>query len=144
MYSKYLIESTFIEIMNTKRKNMIMGRIWIQRIHNERIHNENYILHLMSPELSWLWVISTAWKVSLFRVILVNIFPHLDWIWKDVKMESYEVSLRIQSKCRKTRTRITPSTDTFYAVLSINLLNYNNDKDSTTFHYFLILHHYTY
>ena len=33
--------------------------------------------------------------------------------------ERYSVSLRIQSECRKTRTRITPNTDTFYAVLMI-------------------------
>ena len=36
--------------------------------------------------------------------------------------ERYEVSLRIQSKCgkmrEKMRTRITPNTDTFYAVIS--------------------------
>ena len=30
--------------------------------------------------------------------------------------ERYSVSLRIRSKCRKIRTRITPNTDTFYAV----------------------------
>ena len=32
--------------------------------------------------------------------------------------EGYSVSLRIQSKCGKIRTRITPNTDTFHAVLS--------------------------
>ena len=31
--------------------------------------------------------------------------------------ERYEVSFRIQPKCEKTRTRITPNTDTFQAVL---------------------------
>ena len=30
--------------------------------------------------------------------------------------ERYSVSLRIQSECGKMRTRITPNTDTFYAV----------------------------
>ena len=30
--------------------------------------------------------------------------------------ERYSVSLHIQSKCGKIRTRITPNTDTFYAV----------------------------
>ena len=30
--------------------------------------------------------------------------------------ERYGVFLRIESKCGKTRTRITPNTDTFYAV----------------------------
>ena len=34
--------------------------------------------------------------------------------------ERYRVSLRIQSECRKTWTRITPNTDTFYAVSWIN------------------------
>ena len=35
-----------------------------------------------------------AWEVFIFGVILIHIFPHSDWI----------------------RTRITPNTDTFYAV----------------------------
>ena len=38
--------------------------------------------------------------------------------------ERYEVSLRIQSKCRKIRTRITPNTDTFHAAHNVaNLQN---------------------
>ena len=28
---------------------------------------------------------STAWKVSVFGVILVRIFTHLDWIWRDTE-----------------------------------------------------------
>ena len=42
----------------------------------------------------------TAWKVSVFGVFLVRIFPHSDWIRRDT------VSLRIQSDCGKIRTRI--------------------------------------
>ena len=45
-----------------------------------------------------LWIkshLSTVWKVSVFGVILVHIFPHSDWI----------------------RTRITPNADTFYSVI---------------------------
>ena len=34
--------------------------------------------------------------------------------------ERYKVSLRIQSECGKMRTRITPNTDTFHAVLDRN------------------------
>ena len=37
--------------------------------------------------------------------------------------ERYEVSLRIHSECRKIRTRITPNTDTFHAVI---VLIYND------------------
>ena len=51
-----------------------------------------------------------AWKVSVFGVILVRIFPHSDWI-----------SLRIHSECGKVRTRITPNKDTFYKALATNL-----------------------
>ena len=42
------------------------------------------------------WVAFTAWKLSIFGVILVRIFPHLDWL----------------------QTRITPNTDNFYAVIA--------------------------
>ena len=38
--------------------------------------------------------------------------------------ERYSVSLRIQSEWEKTRTRITPNTDTFYAVIVIQNARY--------------------
>ena len=41
------------------------------------------------------YILCTAWKVFVFGVILVRIFPHSDWI----------------------RTRLTLNTNTFYAVL---------------------------
>ena len=67
----------------------------------------------------------TALKVSVFGVILVRIFPYLDWIRRDTRYLSvfspnagkYFESLRIQSECGKIRTRVTPNTDSFYAVL---------------------------
>ena len=49
--------------------------------------------------------IKTGWKISVFRVFLVRIFPHLDWIF------------RIQSECGKIRTRKIPETDTFQSVI---------------------------
>ena len=48
---------------------------------------------------------SKSVRMSIFGVILVRIFPH-----------SNSVSLLIQSECRKKQTRITPNTDTFYAM----------------------------
>ena len=56
---------------------------------------------------------STAGKVSAFGIFIVRIFPHLDQIRKDTKY----LSLCIQSECGKIRTRKTPNTDTFYAVV---------------------------
>ena len=53
----------------------------------------------------------TAWKVSIFGVILVRMFPHLDWIRRDAEYLSV-----FSPKCGKIRTRITPNMDTFYSV----------------------------
>ena len=39
-----------------------------------------------------------------------------------VSVFGHFVSLRIQSECGKLRTRITPNTDTFYAVSNFNIL----------------------
>ena len=50
----------------------------------------------------------TAWKVSVFEVILVLIFPYSDWI----------------------RSSITPNTDTFYAV-SFKAIRNNHDCKSS-------------
>ena len=49
--------------------------------------------------------------MSVFGVILVRIFR----VWTEYR-HSASVSLRIQSQCEKICTRITPNTDTFYAV----------------------------
>ena len=54
----------------------------------------------------------SVWKVSIFGVILVRIFPHSDWIRRDTEY------LRIQSECGKMRSRITPNTDAFYTVFT--------------------------
>ena len=56
--------------------------------------------------------------MSIFGVILVCIFPHSDWIRRDTDWIRRDTPylLRIQSECGKIRTRITPNTDTFYAV----------------------------
>ena len=53
--------------------------------------------------------------MSVLGVILVRIFPHLDWIRRDTEYtEKYGVSLRAQSECPKIRTRITPHTGKFF------------------------------
>ena len=49
-------------------------------------------------------------KVSVFRVFLVRIFPHLDQIRNLQSKSSYSVWMR------EIRSRKTPKTDTFYAV----------------------------
>ena len=58
-----------------------------------------------------LFYIYTSWKVSVFGVFLVLVFPHSDWIRRET------VSLRIQSKCGKIQTRKTSNTDTFHVMI---------------------------
>ena len=48
------------------------------------------------------------------ELFLLAFFPH--FLAFGLNTERYSVSLRIQSECRKMRTRITPNTDTFYVV----------------------------
>ena len=43
-------------------------------------------------------------------------------------MERYSVSFRVQSECAKMRTRITPDTETFYAVPVVSLSIQDNAK----------------
>ena len=50
--------------------------------------------------------------MPIFGVILIPHFPTFG-----LNTERYGVSVRIQSKCEKMETRITPNMDNFYAVL---------------------------
>ena len=44
--------------------------------------------------------------------------------------ERCRVSLRIQSRCRKMQSRITPNTDTFHAVISVHKKKSKGDKEN--------------
>ena len=79
---------------------VILGRTWLNipsRLSNKKGKENSVISYLATTQSS-----CTAWKVSLFGVIPVRLFPH------------YYVSFRVQSKCGKIRTRITPNTDIFH------------------------------
>ena len=89
-----------ISNLSKKKKKMVMREIINKHCSQRRAFSQNSSL-LMNH---------TTWKMSIFGVFLVGIFPHSDWIQNSV-------SLCIQSECGKTQTRKTPSTDTFHAVL---------------------------
>ena len=63
---------------------------------------------------------TNKYKIHILCVQSVRIWsysgPHFPAF--ELNMDRYSVSLRIQSECRKMRTRITPNTDTFHAVIS--------------------------
>ena len=68
----------------------------------------------------WLWELAiseTTW------LTLRENCPYLEFFWTffrefRLNTEKYSVSLCIQSKCEKTRTNETPSTETFHAALA--------------------------
>ena len=53
------------------------------------------------------------------KSVHIRSYSHLHFSAFGLNMERYGVSLLIQSECRKTRSRITPNTDTFYAVTKL-------------------------
>ena len=63
-------------------------------------------IHEISHLRNFIAISNTARKVSVLEVFLVRNFPHSD----------YSVSLRIQSKCGRIRTRKTPNMEIFHAV----------------------------
>ena len=65
----------------------------------------------------------TAWKVSVFGLFLIRVFPHSDWIWKDT-----------ESKCLKIRTRKTPNMDTFHAILNAKFVNHQRRIQNSVEH----------
>ena len=59
-----------------------------------RIRIENSLLVGLRKTVSWRILNSdTAWKVSVFRVILVNILPHSDWIRSILRISQYSVRM---------------------------------------------------
>ena len=62
--------------------------------------------------------------MSVFGVILIHIFPALARIWTEYgEMQSISpYSVQMRKNAGRMRTRITPNTDTFYAVILIKLL----------------------
>ena len=70
------------------------------------------------------WIVDwTTWKVSLLGVFLVRTFPHADWTRRDRSISLYLSNKQTnkQPKCGKIRTRKTPNTDTFHAVLGFSV-----------------------
>ena len=106
-FSQMVIPFANKEIRNS---TFIINLVYYQKHEFEISCFESW--HLVNETLIFEFLILfTAWKLSVFGVILIGISPHSDWIRR--------VSLRIQSGCGKMRTRVTPNTDTFWTVILI-------------------------
>ena len=114
------LEKFLHELYSTPSANIITLYFLITHI----LYHERYSIYkkLLSNKQSQFIFFNgiTAWKVSVFGVILVHIFPHSHWIQRD--------PLRIQSECRKIRTRKTLHMDTFYAVNMPSALHMKTPK----------------
>ena len=95
------------------------------------------LLSELLPETEWSEVILIWWFVSHYlKSVHIRSYsgPHFPAF--GMNREIYGVSRRIQSKCGKMRTRITPNMDTFHAVLikigrsffKLTFLIYSNDS----------------
>ena len=62
------------------------------------------------------------WALTLWKSVCVRSYSGPYFFAFGLNTERYSLSLRIQSECEKMRTRITPNTSTFYAVLHISLI----------------------
>ena len=92
--------------------------------------NFSFSSNLKLSQIFWFQCVKIV-RIGSFGVILVDIFPAFSRIRTEygeilphfpafgLNTERYGVSLRIQSECRKMRTRTTPNTDTFYVVFMI-------------------------
>ena len=63
-------------------------------------------------------------KFHSLKSVRIRDYYGLDFLAFGLNTERYFVSPRIQSKCGKMRSRITPNTDTFYAVFSIHIVRW--------------------
>ena len=70
-------------------------------------------------ERLWRWMSGLLHCVKSIRIRSYS-GPH--FLTFGLNSKRYSVSLRIQSECEKMRTKITPNTSTFYAVLHISLI----------------------
>ena len=61
-------------------------------------------------------ILKCSWYITLRKSVHIRSYSGLYFPAFGPNKERYGVSLRIQSECRKIRTRITPNTDTFHAV----------------------------
>ena len=58
-------------------------------------------------------------NIYCVKSVRIQSYSGLDFPTFGLNTERYRVSLRLQSECGKMRTRITPNTDTFHAVIVI-------------------------
>ena len=83
--------------------------------------NQNHIRYWLESYFS-----NTTWKVSVFFVFLVRIFPHSDWIWEILSISMDSVRMREITDQKKLQIR-TPFTQ-WFLILKIHGQNNQEPK----------------
>ena len=86
--------------------------------------NSHVMNNLTSKVTHFLWttlmiVYDKVIGVHCVKTVHIRIYSGPYFPSFELNAERYRLSLRIQSKCEKIQTRITPNTDTFHAVVQI-------------------------
>ena len=109
-------------ILNSARTLLAITLWWLKEVWTSYMKFSNQwairldrVSRLRAPQIVYLHWVKSVHSRSYSGPYFCRIFPHLDWIWGDTSTSPYTV--RMRGNAAKIRTRITPNTDTFYAVL---------------------------
>ena len=83
--TEVFFEKLFLKVSQYSQKNtcVVVSFYWSCRSDMFKFNNKNTRTTSLTTSLAGFLILVTAWKVSVFRVSLVCIFPHLDWIRRD-------------------------------------------------------------
>ena len=103
--------------------------------------NQFTVFYMVRIDLSYVTLTSvTAWKVVVFGIFLVHIFPHLDWIRKDTEYLSVinpnagkygPEKLRVRTLFTPWVFQIGHLTIWFKSYTSLKLSKYQNEEHAT-------------
>ena len=87
----WLMVKKFQKIMGVIKK-ILIAKLWLVIQISETNQNSGKSDFQLVVNL-WKYSV-TAWKVYVFGVFLVRIFPHFDWIRRDTETSKYSVRIR--------------------------------------------------
>ena len=108
-----------IHILHRRYHSKIIGHILKKRKRTNPLYSWNYTINHKLKMKMKIKHRSQRYYINITR----KNCPYLELFWSAFSRntERYGESLHIHSKCRKTRTRINPNTDTFHVVIDLGL-----------------------
>ena len=107
-------------IMRSGNIDLNQAQAYKERIFNmsfQSVHNYTHFFPQSFYICSKVFVLCLKFTLNCVKRVHIRSFSDTYFPAFGLNTDRYSVSLYIQSKCRKIRTRITPSTNTFHAVI---------------------------